>query len=299
MDGSSTLVINPSSSSIVAQGAGTDGSGQDFNLPAILWLGFAFAAGAPLALAGIRLWRVTTGLGVGLGVALGAWAAFVNTVSADGLPDLVLAIIVLGAFGVSFIAGVLPFGRWAGIILVGALGGMSIGFRVVLLRPGLLIPTYVLNWLVIVAFSILGLAGILVKQRVGVTINTAAIGSFLIALGVDLIIQKQDGLSFGLRFLLDRNDSHFLSIVFRGYNPSLRTQIVIGASLGATFILALLQYLIFKASFYPLRTQTDSDAASYVEDEPALVTYGGGKPADMLTKRLTGKQLLKSRFSHY
>ena len=31
---------------------------------------FAFAVGAPLALAGIRLWRVTTGMGVGLAVAL-------------------------------------------------------------------------------------------------------------------------------------------------------------------------------------------------------------------------------------
>ena len=68
-DGNIT-VLNPDTQQTIAQGSGSDGSGSDFSLPAILWLAFAFAVGAPLALAGIRLWRVTTGMGVGLAVAL-------------------------------------------------------------------------------------------------------------------------------------------------------------------------------------------------------------------------------------
>ena len=87
--------------------------------------------------------------------------------SADGLSDLVLTIIVLGAFVAGAVLGALDFGRWAGILLLGVLGGFSIGARVVLLRPGLLIGTYVLNWIVLAAFMIVGLAAILFKQRFG------------------------------------------------------------------------------------------------------------------------------------
>ena len=68
-DGNVT-VVNPSTSQTIAQGSGSDGAGTDFSLPAILWLAFTFAAGVPLALAGIRLWRVTTGISVGLAVAV-------------------------------------------------------------------------------------------------------------------------------------------------------------------------------------------------------------------------------------
>lgn len=50
----------------ITQGAATDGSGLDFNVPAILWLVYAFAVGVPLMLAGVRLWRATTGAGVGI-----------------------------------------------------------------------------------------------------------------------------------------------------------------------------------------------------------------------------------------
>ena len=80
----------------------------------------------------------------------------------------------------------------------------------------------------------------------------AAVGTFLIGLGIDLIAEKQDGMSFALRFFFDRNNSHFLvrvpiaylpwfptanaqeqAIVHRGYTPTLMTQIILGASLGA------------------------------------------------------------------
>ncbi len=40
--------------------------------------------------------------------------------------------------------------------------------------------------------------------------SCAAVGSFLVALGIDLILNKQSGMSNGLRFLFDRNSSHFL-----------------------------------------------------------------------------------------
>ena len=42
----------------------------------------------------------------------------------------------------------------------------------------------------------------------------AAVGSFLVALGVDLILERQAGWSFALRFMFDRNNSHFLVRAF-------------------------------------------------------------------------------------
>lgn len=90
-----------------------------------------------------------------------------NTVNSDGIPDIALTVIPLGGFAIGTALGALNFARWAGILLIGILGGFSVGVRVVLLKPGLLVSNYVVNWLVMVPFAILGLAAVLVKQRFG------------------------------------------------------------------------------------------------------------------------------------
>lgn len=83
-----------------------------------------------------------------------------------------LTLISLGAFVLGLVLGALNFGRWAGTLLVGFLGGLSVGVRVVLLRPGLLVPNYVVNWLVLVPFMLVGIFVVLVRQRVGI-VSTA------------------------------------------------------------------------------------------------------------------------------
>lgn len=40
------------------------------------------------------------------------------------------------------------------------------------------------------------------------TLSSASVGTFLTALGIDLIIRKQTGMSMGLRYLFDRNSAH-------------------------------------------------------------------------------------------
>ena len=62
--GDNTTVINPSTDQVIAQGPGTDGGGS--GPAAIIWLVFVFVVGIPLALTGVRLWRFTTGMAVGL-----------------------------------------------------------------------------------------------------------------------------------------------------------------------------------------------------------------------------------------
>ncbi len=96
------------------------------------------------------------------------WVAFVNTVSADGLSDILLTVIAIAGFAIGFLVGMLKFGRWAGVLLLGVLGGFSVGLRVVLLRPDLLIPNYRLNWLVLTMFLVAGLSLVLLWQHFGI-----------------------------------------------------------------------------------------------------------------------------------
>lgn len=44
--------------------------------------------------------------------------------------------------------------------------------------------------------------------RGGQLVSSASVGTFLIGLGIDLIINDLDGWSRGLRFLFDRNTAH-------------------------------------------------------------------------------------------
>ncbi|OJT10578.1 hypothetical protein TRAPUB_12914 [Trametes pubescens] len=299
-DGTNSTVVDPSTRQTIAQGSATDGGGVDFNVPAIIWLAFVFTVGAPLALVGIRLWRVTTGAGVGLAAALCIWAAFVNTVNAQGLSDLVLTIIVLAAFGIGFFVGLLNLGRVAGIWMLGILSGMSIGIRIVLLRDGLLIPKYAANWFIVGILMIIGLGVTVFRQRFGLVSSCAAVGSFLVALGIDLILNKQSGMSTGLRFLFDRNSSHFLAIVHLGYHPPVITQVLLGASLGAIPVLAFAQHKIFRAPFRPTKTEDDiSDAASFTEEAVALNQEKEKTSLETRTGTVTPAKtsLLNSRFS--
>lgn len=39
-------------------------------------------------------------------------------------------------------------------------------------------------------------------------ISSASVGTFFTFLGIDLLVARQSGLSFGLRYLFDRNDAH-------------------------------------------------------------------------------------------
>jgi hypothetical protein len=74
------IIINNSSSTIevfdsttdqaILQGSATDGSGTNFSIPAVIWLVFCFVIGIPMVIAGIRGWRLTIGVGIGLPAAV-------------------------------------------------------------------------------------------------------------------------------------------------------------------------------------------------------------------------------------
>jgi hypothetical protein len=61
-----TRVFDEGTGTLIPQAPATDGSGKDFDIVAIMWLGFCGLVGVPLALAGVWLGRFATGAGCGL-----------------------------------------------------------------------------------------------------------------------------------------------------------------------------------------------------------------------------------------
>ncbi|KAJ7099449.1 hypothetical protein B0H15DRAFT_771119 [Mycena belliarum] len=258
-----SIEVFDSSGARIKQGSASDGSGANFDVPAIIWIGFSLLIGLPMAVAGIRGWRFTTGVGIGLAGAVCSWAAVINSVSGDGgIPDLFLNAIVIVFFACGFALGMFEVGRLGGITMIGLTGGAAFGIRIVLLRPGLLISStqlYGLNWVVVGVFGGGGGLSLIWFQRYGLLLGCASIGTFLTGLGIDLIMAKQAGLSSGLRFLMDRNSSHIADLLTHEFTAPLRTRIIIIASLGLTPILAVIQHRVFRAPF--TRRPVESDEA--------------------------------------
>ncbi|KAK7036524.1 hypothetical protein VNI00_011721 [Paramarasmius palmivorus] len=256
----STVVIDPSTQQVIPQGPATDGSGKDFDTPALIWIVYCIALGLPLALAGIRGWRMTTGAGIGVAAAVSAWAAIVNSVNEVGISDLLLTLIVVGFSFLGFVFGVFKFARIGGMTGIAVAGGVAFGVRIELLKEGLLISSedlYAVNWAIPSVFG-LAMGLLLVRhQRAALLFGCSSVGTFLVFLGLDLLLNKQSGLSRGLRFLFDRNSNHIADILSKGYKPTLMVQILLAVSLALTPILAYAQHRIFSAPFD--RTPEPSD----------------------------------------
>lgn len=254
-------VFDPNTRQSIPQAPATDGGGSGFDLPALIWIGFSLIIGIPMACAGIRGWRLTTGAGIGVTLTVCAWAAINNTVDAPGLSDILVTLLSLALFVIGFAIGVFEFARVAAIALLAMTGGVAFSTRIVLIKSGLLLSNenlYAVNLAIIGVFGVAGGLTTIWRQRAGILLGCASIGTFLIGLGIDLIISKQAGLSRGLRFLFDRNSSHLADIITNGYSPTLLTRIIIIASLGLTPVLAFAQHKIFKQPFR--RRPEDSDS---------------------------------------
>ncbi|KAG8803417.1 hypothetical protein FRC17_006179, partial [Serendipita sp. 399] len=237
------------------QAAFSDGGGSGYNVPALLWIIFAAVVGLPLATAGVRGWRITSGIGMGLALSILLWCAFVNTTAGGSLAanpttsDLFLSLFIWGGFFIGIILGYIRIGILAGVSMLGASAGVALGILIVLLRPGLLFPIYALNILPLGLLAALGTAWPLWHQRLAVIVSSSTCGSFLIGLAVDLTLNKQSGMSLGLRFLLDRNQIHRRETLKAGYKPRISTIIILGAAIGLIPILSFIQYRFFKQPF--------------------------------------------------
>ncbi|KAG9312143.1 hypothetical protein JVU11DRAFT_7431 [Chiua virens] len=181
-----------------------------------------------------------------------AWAVIINTLDNVGVSDVVLTAFIFVLFILGFALGLLKMTWHLGILVLSILGGLAIGIRITLLRSGLLIPDpdlFFINWLIIGICGFCGSILVVWKQRCGILNGCASTGSFLCALGFDLVINQQSGMSRGLRYLFDRNSYHALDTVTNGYSPPVTTVIILAVSLGVTPIFAFAQWKMFTRSF--------------------------------------------------
>jgi len=139
------------------------------------------------------------------------------------IPTLVLSTLALGL-------GLFRPARYVGHIFLNMAGGVAFVLQLMLFREGLLIPIRQVVWGLIGLAVILGLLLGVGRQRFGVVScsfpnppmvdadsvlsspsqlsMSSMAASFLLSLGVDLIVNRQQGMSFGLRVIFDTNDAH-------------------------------------------------------------------------------------------
>lgn len=249
------VVYSPLTGNEIPQGLATDGSGSGFSLPALLWIAFSFTIGVPLMLAGFRGWRLSTGAAIGLSVAVTSWSVFVNTLDNVGISDITLTALVLVLFCLGFLFGLLEVGRMVGLLQLGIQGGLTIGIRIVLLRSLLLVPepaAFFVNWLLIAFCGLASAVLVIWKQRVGLLIGSASVGTFFCALGIDLVVNQQSGMSRGLRYLIDRNRYHVVDTTSNGYFPPTSTLVMVALSIALTPAFAYAQHKLFKGPFCPI-----------------------------------------------
>ncbi|KAB5589939.1 hypothetical protein CTheo_6617 [Ceratobasidium theobromae] len=264
--GYNVSVFDDTTGALIPQSQASDGggliNGRSFSAPNIIWAIVASVIGLPLGVSGARLRRITSSLGVGLSLAFGMWASLVNAISENGLAstqsmsDILILLITGAAFLVGAIGGAFQFTTLPATVAMCGLGGGSLATRGVILRPGLLIPRGInqqlvfINIVIVIIGIVCGGLSLFFKQRGSVIFSTASVGSFLLALAVDLLVNGQNGMSRGLRFLFDMNDNHLADLVGRGYDPPLSSQIIVASSLGLVPLLCLLQHFLFPGPFY-------------------------------------------------
>ncbi|PAV23752.1 hypothetical protein PNOK_0082000 [Pyrrhoderma noxium] len=248
---SGTVVIyDPDTSTEIAQADASDGSGSGYDLPAILWIAMSFVLGVPLLLGGVRLGRITSGIGMGVGLSVAAWASIINTVSEGSISDIIIVILTLILFGVGFIVGILTIDYGVGSAVLGVAGGFSIGIRIVIMKEDLLVPVYYVDWLIATVLGVAALITIVCNERWGVLFGSSAVGSFFVGLGIDLLVNNQKGMSRGLRYMFDRNEHHLADLMGSGYTPLVFSQIIIGVSLAAIPLFAYGQHKLFPSPFW-------------------------------------------------
>ncbi|KAG2113951.1 uncharacterized protein F5147DRAFT_650332 [Suillus discolor] len=122
-----------------------------------------------------------------------------------------------------------------------------------LLHNLLLVPepaAFFVNWLLIAFCGLASAVLVIWKQRAGLLLGSASVGTFLCILGTDLAVNQQSGMSQGLRYLIDRNSYHIVDTMSNGYFPPTGTLVMIALSIALMF---------FKGPFCPVH---DNDIES-------------------------------------
>ena len=81
--GGEIIVLNSATGQLISQGTATDGGGTDYDAAALVWLIGTLVIGVPLAIAGVRGWRLTLGSAIGLAIGVCGKSARFQSVYLD------------------------------------------------------------------------------------------------------------------------------------------------------------------------------------------------------------------------
>ncbi|GAA5849973.1 hypothetical protein JCM8547_000969 [Rhodosporidiobolus lusitaniae] len=255
-----SLAAPASSSNAPTTESTSDGSGSAPNRHSPSFLLFSILClvpSLPLLLAGHRLFRLTTSLGAGLLLYFIVWVVLANTLSAGGFSEESrgkTGIIVWALCAAGGIVG-MAVGAWwwrVGVVAMGGCAGAALGLSVAMMGNDAL--PVVARWVIIGVLSGLGLVVLpLVFNSIGMIIATALTGSFLLFLGVDLFVNQVEGMSLGLRYILDGNSAHAEELVT--YLPPVTTRAFLAVSWCIALLAVVWQwwYFVYRQSLPFLR----------------------------------------------
>jgi len=212
--------------------------------------------------------------------------------NAAGMSDLVLTLIALSFLVLGSFGGLFESSGLAGLTALSILGGMSVGMRIVLLREGLLLHTISLNWIIIIVLAVVGFVVTLFRRQIGIALSCAFTGTFFLALGADLAVNRQSGVSRGLRHLLDGNKTHVAALAGLPYNPAISTYIILGVSIALALPTAYVQFRFF-GDYVEESTRTRPLSRYFASTYPTEST----EKLDMNTLRLPLQNPPGSHFS--
>ncbi|GAA5899989.1 hypothetical protein JCM6882_007019 [Rhodosporidiobolus microsporus] len=245
-----SLASSSSSSTSTAAELSSPGSGSPPYRTSPSFLLFALTSlllGLFLLTCGHRGWRAITALGCGLVLELVVWVVIANTLPAEGFSEKSqdsTGLIVWGLVTAGGLVGLVVGAFWwrVGVFAMGAVSGAALGLGVDMMGDNAL--PEVARWVVL---GVLILAGIVVlpffANSVGMIIATSLTGSFLLFLGVDLLVNENDGMSKGLRYILDGNSAHAEAL--SSYSPPVSTRVFLAVSWAVAVISMVLQWLFW------------------------------------------------------
>ncbi|KAA1085262.1 hypothetical protein PGT21_001110 [Puccinia graminis f. sp. tritici] len=255
--------------------------------------------GLILLLLGRALPRFYSSVAFALAIAFPTWALSINLAGIAGITgrsysqdsqNIIIWALVSGTFffGLSLSLLIGQHGYPIALFLLSIQAGLAISISILIFSNGLTIH-HTLSRSIFLAIgpSISGLITIICRPSISSSTACAFSGAFLLFLGIDLLVNENDGMSRGIRFLFDHNPHHAQDLA--NFNPPTSTRILLPVSWACMFLGAWYQYRFLDRPFHTTwpadlhRKSTKSSAQSTVLVDRDIEKNGSVEKVEGLT----------------